>query len=116
MLVGKVTFCCNFFFLFLVHLVASYLVLNVEVNKEKIRYILQFVFHEGENTSRTAKIVNDVYDFDTAIANYVQFWFCRFGSGDLVQEILMLKMHFAQVGRTSKMSIKSEKSSKLNRS
>ncbi|KAL6420427.1 hypothetical protein ACFW04_014434 [Cataglyphis niger] len=53
----------------------------MEVNKEKIRYILQFFFDKGENASQAAKIVNGVYGSDTVTANYVQFWFRRFRSG-----------------------------------
>ncbi|GFS70677.1 histone-lysine N-methyltransferase SETMAR [Trichonephila clavipes] len=53
----------------------------MEVNKEKIRYILQFFFRKGENGSQASEIVNGVYDYDTGKANYVQFWFCRFCSG-----------------------------------
>ncbi|CAK9816710.1 Histone-lysine N-methyltransferase SETMAR [Anthophora quadrimaculata] len=53
----------------------------MEVNKEKIRYILQFFFDKGENASQAAEIVNGVYDPDTVTANYVQFWFRRFRSG-----------------------------------
>ncbi|GFY12522.1 histone-lysine N-methyltransferase SETMAR [Trichonephila clavipes] len=36
----------------------------------------------GENASQTAEILNDVYGTDTVIANYVQFWFRRFRSGN----------------------------------
>ncbi|GFT55104.1 histone-lysine N-methyltransferase SETMAR [Trichonephila clavipes] len=53
----------------------------MEVNKEKIQYILQFFFDKGENVSQAAEIVNGVYGADIATANYVQFWFCRFLSG-----------------------------------
>lgn len=53
----------------------------MEVNKEKIRYILQFFFDKGENASQTAEIVNGVYGANTVTANYVQFWFRRFRSG-----------------------------------
>ncbi|GFX08778.1 histone-lysine N-methyltransferase SETMAR [Trichonephila clavipes] len=53
----------------------------MEVNKEKIRYILQFFFDKGENASQAAEIVNGVYGADTARANYVQFWFRRFRLG-----------------------------------
>ncbi|GFU59838.1 hypothetical protein TNCV_4726061 [Trichonephila clavipes] len=52
----------------------------MEVNKEKIRYILQFFFDKGKNASQVAEIVNGVYGADTVIANYVQFWFRRFRS------------------------------------
>ncbi|GFV84395.1 histone-lysine N-methyltransferase SETMAR [Trichonephila clavipes] len=53
----------------------------MEVNKKKIRYILQFFFYKGENASQVAEIVNGVYGTDTVTANYVQFWFHRFRSG-----------------------------------
>ncbi|GFS90440.1 histone-lysine N-methyltransferase SETMAR [Trichonephila clavipes] len=53
----------------------------MEVNKEKIRYILQFFFDKGENASKEAEIVNGVFGADTVTANYAQFWFCRFRSG-----------------------------------
>ncbi|KAL9873347.1 histone-lysine N-methyltransferase SETMAR-like isoform 1-T2 [Glossina fuscipes fuscipes] len=84
MLVGKVTFRSkkNSFAVFcLLHSVVSYSVLKMEVNKEKIRYILQFFFDKGENASQTAKIVNGVYGSDTVTANYAQIWFRRFRSG-----------------------------------
>ncbi|GFT76616.1 histone-lysine N-methyltransferase SETMAR [Trichonephila clavipes] len=38
----------------------------MEVNKEKIWYILQFFFHTSENASQAAEIVNGVYGADTA--------------------------------------------------
>ncbi|GFU73124.1 hypothetical protein TNCV_1354151 [Trichonephila clavipes] len=60
------------------HSVVSYRVLKMEVNKEKIRYILQFFFDKCENASQAAEIVNDVDGADTVTANYVQYWFRRF--------------------------------------
>ncbi|GFV29701.1 histone-lysine N-methyltransferase SETMAR [Trichonephila clavipes] len=53
----------------------------MEVNKEKIRYILQFFFDKGENASKAVEIVNGVCGADTVTANYVQFWFRRFRLG-----------------------------------
>ncbi|GFV02521.1 histone-lysine N-methyltransferase SETMAR [Trichonephila clavipes] len=53
----------------------------MEVNKEKIRYILQFSFDKGKNASQVAEIVNSVYGVDTVEANYVQFYFRRFRFG-----------------------------------
>ncbi|GFT56403.1 hypothetical protein TNCV_2333821 [Trichonephila clavipes] len=50
----------------------------MEVNKEKIRYILQLFFDKGENASQAAEIVNGVDGADTVTANYVQFWINRF--------------------------------------
>ncbi|GFX55885.1 histone-lysine N-methyltransferase SETMAR [Trichonephila clavipes] len=52
----------------------------MEVNKEKIRYILQF-FDKDENASQMIEIVNGVYGADNVTANYVHFWFHRFRSG-----------------------------------
>ncbi|GFY34223.1 histone-lysine N-methyltransferase SETMAR [Trichonephila clavipes] len=52
----------------------------MEVNKEKIRFILQIFFDKGENVSQVAKITNGVYGVDTVTANYVQFRFRRFCS------------------------------------
>ena len=37
----------------------------MEVNKEKICYILQFCFDKGEKASQTTEIVNAVYGPDT---------------------------------------------------
>ncbi|GFY35867.1 histone-lysine N-methyltransferase SETMAR [Trichonephila clavipes] len=53
----------------------------MEVNKEKIRFFLQFFFDKGENARQLAEIANGVYGADTVIANYVQYWFFRFRSG-----------------------------------
>ncbi|GFW69067.1 histone-lysine N-methyltransferase SETMAR [Trichonephila clavipes] len=55
--------------------------LKIEVNKEKIRYILQFFFDKDENASQAAEIVNGVYGANTVTVNYGQFWFRRFRSG-----------------------------------
>ncbi|GFT37233.1 histone-lysine N-methyltransferase SETMAR [Trichonephila clavipes] len=53
----------------------------MEVNEEKIRYILQLFFDKGKNISQVAEIVHGVYGADTVTANYVQLWFRRFLSG-----------------------------------
>ncbi|GFT88671.1 histone-lysine N-methyltransferase SETMAR [Trichonephila clavipes] len=84
-----------------VHLVVSCRVLKMEINKEKVRYILQFFFDKGENASQVGGIINGVYGAGTLTANYVQFWFRRFRSG-----IFDVK---AVPRPSSKMSIKSEK-------
>ena len=54
----------------------------MDISKEKIRYILQFLFDKGENASQAAENVNSVYGSDTVTANYAQFWFRRFRSGN----------------------------------
>ena len=71
----------------------------VEVNKEKIRYILQFCFDKGKKASQ-AEIVNAVYGPDTITPNYAQFWIHRFRSA-----FFMFKMHLTRAGPLSKMSI-----------
>ncbi|GFY04372.1 histone-lysine N-methyltransferase SETMAR [Trichonephila clavipes] len=53
----------------------------MEVNKEEIRFFLQFFFDKEENASQGAEIANGVYGADTVTANYVQFWFRQFRSG-----------------------------------
>ncbi|GFW25599.1 histone-lysine N-methyltransferase SETMAR [Trichonephila clavipes] len=53
----------------------------MEVNKEIIRYILQFFYDKDENASQVTEIVNSVNGAVTVTANYVQFWFSRFRSG-----------------------------------
>ncbi|GFV35966.1 histone-lysine N-methyltransferase SETMAR [Trichonephila clavipes] len=53
----------------------------MEVNKEKIRYISQFFFDNGENASQVTEIANGVYGADTVTYNYVQVWFRRLRSG-----------------------------------
>ncbi|GFT70843.1 hypothetical protein TNCV_4163281 [Trichonephila clavipes] len=43
----------------------------MEVNEEKIWYILQLFFDKGENESQVAEIDNGVYGSDTVMANYL---------------------------------------------
>ncbi|GFU22966.1 putative DD34D transposase [Trichonephila clavipes] len=72
----------------------------MEVNKEKIRYILQFFFDKGENASQVAEIVNGVYgSADTVTANYVQFWFRRF-------RLVIFDVKFAPRPNLSKVEFK----------
>ncbi|GFY24697.1 histone-lysine N-methyltransferase SETMAR [Trichonephila clavipes] len=54
----------------------------MEVNKEKIRDILQNFFNKGENANKVAETENGVYGADIVTANCVQFWFHRFRSGN----------------------------------
>ena len=67
------------------HLIASVSFAHVsKMNpcKEKIRYILQFLFDKGENASQAAESLNSVYGTETVTANHVQFWFRRFRCGN----------------------------------
>ncbi|GFW55087.1 histone-lysine N-methyltransferase SETMAR [Trichonephila clavipes] len=90
----------NYFAVFsLVHSVVSCRVLKMEVNKEKIWYILQFFFDKDENASQVAEIVKSVFGADTVTANYVQFWFRRFRSGTFDVKVVP--------HQSSKMSMKS---------
>ncbi|GFW42435.1 histone-lysine N-methyltransferase SETMAR [Trichonephila clavipes] len=43
----------------------------MDVNKEKIRYILQFFFDKSKNASQVAEIVNGVYGADTVTGRSV---------------------------------------------
>ncbi|GFX78102.1 putative DD34D transposase [Trichonephila clavipes] len=52
----------------------------MKVNKEKIRFFLQFFFDKGEKASQVVEIANGVYGPDSVTANYVQFWFRRLRS------------------------------------
>ncbi|GFX16638.1 adhesion G protein-coupled receptor B2 [Trichonephila clavipes] len=54
---------------------------KMEVNKEKILLFLQLFFDKGGNVSQVTEIANGA---DTVTTNYVQFWFHRFGSDNLV--------------------------------
>lgn len=82
MVVGKVTFCSNeFFCCFLVGVFSCEVQgVKMKVNKENIRYILQFFYDKGKNASQTAKIVDGVCGSEIVTANYVQFQFRRFRS------------------------------------
>ncbi|GFV77018.1 histone-lysine N-methyltransferase SETMAR [Trichonephila clavipes] len=73
----------------------------MEINKEKIRYILHFFSDKDENASHVAEIVNGVYGAHTVTTNYVQFWFRRFRSGIFDAKVAPRP--------SSKMSIKSQK-------
>ncbi|GFV39055.1 histone-lysine N-methyltransferase SETMAR [Trichonephila clavipes] len=73
----------------------------MEVNKEKIRFFLQFFFDKGENASQIAEIANGVYGSDTVTANDVRFYFRRFRSGIFDVKVAPRP--------SSKMSIKSQK-------
>ncbi|GFU12070.1 histone-lysine N-methyltransferase SETMAR [Nephila pilipes] len=59
----------------------SYRLLNMEVKKEKIWYILQCFFDKGENARQAAETVNGVYSPNIVTANYEKFWFRGFRSG-----------------------------------
>ena len=50
----------------------------MEVEEEKIQYILQFFFDKDETASQVVEIVNDLYDLNTGTANSVKFWFYQF--------------------------------------
>ena len=73
----------------------------MDTSKEKIRYILQFLFDKGENASQAAENVNSVYGPDTVTANFANFDFV-----DFVLVILISKMHHIAEGQLSTMSIK----------
>ncbi|GFV93708.1 histone-lysine N-methyltransferase SETMAR [Trichonephila clavipes] len=76
----------------------------MEVNREKIRYILQFFVDKSKTASQVAEIVHSVFGADTVTANYEQFWFRPIRSG------IFDDKDAPRTGRPIvKMSIKSQK-------
>lgn len=64
----------------------------MDISKEKLPNISQFLFDKGKTASKVAENVNKFYSFDTVTANYAQFWFCRFHSGNFdVKDTSVLK-------------------------
>ncbi|GFS94414.1 histone-lysine N-methyltransferase SETMAR [Trichonephila clavipes] len=56
----------------------------VPISREiSIKQFQIYTHCQGENASHAAEIVNGVQGAHIVTANYVQFWFCRFGSGIL---------------------------------
>ena len=55
---------------------------KMDTSKEKIRYILQFLFDKSKNASQAAENVNSVYGPDNVTANHSPFWFCLFCFGN----------------------------------
>ncbi|GFV67411.1 histone-lysine N-methyltransferase SETMAR [Trichonephila clavipes] len=53
----------------------------MEVNKEKVRFLLQCFIDKGENTSQVTEIANGLYGADTVTTNYLKIWFRRFRAG-----------------------------------
>lgn len=53
----------------------------MEMHGEKLSYILQFCFDEGEIVTQAAKIMNGDYGPNTVMASYAQFWFRQFRIG-----------------------------------
>ncbi|GFV80997.1 hypothetical protein TNCV_2269811 [Trichonephila clavipes] len=51
--------------------VVSYRMLKMEVNKEKIRYILHFFFEKGENAKQAAEFVNGTYGAYTVTVDHL---------------------------------------------
>ena len=64
----------------------SYIVANMEQNKEKIRHILQYYYDKGKNGSHAANKTCAVYGSDTVSISTAQRWFHRFRSGAEVIE------------------------------
>jgi len=51
-------------------------------NSEKIRYILQYHFNQGDNASQTCEKIRDVYGEDVLSKSAACKWFARFRSGN----------------------------------
>lgn len=67
----------------LVASVKNYNGLKMSEIPEKIRYILQYHFDQGDNATQAFEKICAVYGYDTLSKSTAQRWFARFRSGDL---------------------------------
>jgi len=54
----------------------------MEINKEKIRYILQYHYDKGKNTAQACEKICAIYDEDTLSKSAARKWFARFRAGN----------------------------------
>jgi len=54
----------------------------MEINKEKIRYILQYHYDKGKNAAQTCEKICAIYGVDTLSKSAARKWFARFGAGN----------------------------------
>ena len=62
--------------------VESYFILKIEINKEKIRYILQYHYDKGKNAVQACEKICAIYGEDTLSKSAAQKWFARFRAGN----------------------------------
>jgi len=54
----------------------------MEINKEKIRYILQYHYDKGKNVAQTCEKICAIYGKDTLSKSAARKWFARFHAGN----------------------------------
>jgi len=54
----------------------------MEINKEKIRYFLQYHYDKGKNAAQACKKICAIYDKDTLSKSAARKWFVRFRAGN----------------------------------
>ena len=62
--------------------IKSYFILKMEINKEKIRYILQYHYDKGKNAAQACKKICAIYGEDTLSKAAARKWFARFRAGN----------------------------------
>ncbi|XP_046820280.1 histone-lysine N-methyltransferase SETMAR-like [Vespa crabro] len=77
----------------------------MSVNKEKIRYILQFFFDKGENASQAAEIVNGVYGPDNKIIEVDRHVSSRSIAQELKIDHKTVLNHLHKVGFKKKLDV-----------
>ena len=60
--------------------IKSYFIL--EVNKEKIRYILQYYYDKGKNAAQACEKICAIYGEDTLSKSAARKWFAHFYTGN----------------------------------
>ena len=60
--------------------IKSYFILKMEINKEKIRYTLQYHYDKGKNAAQACEKICAIYDENTLSKS--QKWFARFRAGN----------------------------------
>ena len=66
----------------LVKSIESYFILKMEINKKKIRYILQYYYDKGKNAAQACEKICAIYGEDTLSKSAARKWFARFRAGN----------------------------------
>ena len=62
--------------------IKSYFILKMEINKEKIRYILQYHYDKDKNAAQVCEKICAIYGEDTLSKSTARKWFVRFHAGN----------------------------------
>jgi len=62
--------------------IKSYFILKMEINKEKIRYILQYHYDKGKNAAQACEKICAIYGEDTVSKSVAWKSFARFRAGN----------------------------------